>query len=421
MDLLIKSATIVDPDTRLNGTKTDILIEDGRIKKIGKGLIAGDNISVVASDDLHVSIGWMDMQVCFNDPGLEHREDLQSGCAAAASGGFTAVACMSSSHTPTQSKSEVEYIKQKTKAYAVDVLPIAALSQDMEGKAMTEMYDLKNAGAVAFSDSKKPLKDTGLLSRSMLYAKGLNVPVIVYPEDVLLAGEAKINEGEMSTLLGMKGIPALAEEIMVARDIALAKYHETGLHFSTISTLKSVDLIRAAKQNGVAITCGVAVHNLVLNEGALVDFDSNYKVKPPLRASADVEALWKGLADGTIDIICSDHSPQDIESKEKEFEHAAYGMIGLESCYALLQTNNKNLSLAQLIDKLALAPRKILQLEIPKIAEGSIANLTLFSPTEKWIFEEKNIKSKSKNTPFIGAALIGRVIGIVNKNCYLKN
>ena len=419
MNLLIKSATIVDSRSELNGKKSDILIEDGSIKKLASEIHVEKNIAVFEAENLHVSIGWFDMQVNFNDPGLEHKEDLESGCRAAAFGGFTGVACMPSSHTPTQSKSEIEYIINKTQKNSVDVFPVGALSQKMEGRDMTEMYDMFNAGAVAFSDNKKPVIDSGLLSRSLLYAKGFDGKIIHFPEDAQLANDGKINEGEMSTQLGVKGIPALAEELMVARDISIAEYNSTSLHLGTVSTAKSVDLIREAKKKGIAITCGVAVHNLVLTENALFEFDSNYKVKPPLRTQADVDALWKGLLDGTVDVICSDHTPQDLESKEREFDTASFGIIGLETCFALINSTNKKLKPEQLIEKISIVPRKILNLPLPIIKEGNNANLTLFSPKTKWIFTEKEIQSKSKNSPFKGLELKGKVLGIVNNNQFI--
>lgn len=421
MDLLIKSATIVDSGSTWNGKKSDILIENGHIKKIGVALKTEQSIPVFEAADLHVSIGWFDLQVNFNDPGLEHKEDLESGCRAAAFGGFTGVACMPSSHTPTQSKSEIEYILTKTRSQVVDVFPIGALSKNLEGKEMTELFDMHTAGAIAFSDNKKPIADAGLLSRSLLYAKGFDAKLIHYPEEAQLALGGKISEGKMSTLLGIKGIPALAEELMVARDIALCEYNSCSIHLSNISTAKSVELVREAKAKGINVSCGVAVHNLVADETALNDFDSNYKVKPPLRTADDVNALWEGLLDNTIDVICSDHNPQDIESKEREFDHAAYGMIGLETCFGLIQTTNKKMALPQLLDKISRAPRNIVALEVPAIIEGALANLSLFTPYTKWEFKAHHIQSKSKNTPFIGKELQGKVYGIVNKNQFFKN
>jgi dihydroorotase len=420
MDLLIKSATIVDSKSEWNGKIADIYIIDGKISKIGANLKTAESVEIFKADNLHVSAGWFDMQVNFNDPGLDHRENLESGSKAAAAGGFTGVACMSSKHTPTQNKAHVEYIRNKAQNYCVDVYPIAALSLQMQGKEMSEMYEMHNAGAVAFSDNKKSIEDSGFLSRVMLYAKGFDASVLHFPEDTSLANKGKINEGVMSTQLGVKGIPALAEELVVARDIALADYNQSKIHLMCISTAKSVELVKAAKKNGIKITCSVAVPNLVVTENALEGFDSNYKVQPPLRSQTDVAALWKGLEDGTIDAICSDHTPHDTESKELEFEHAEYGMIGLESAFALLNTAKSNLSLTQLIDKITSAPRNILKLPILLLKEGSQANLTLFSPDLNWEFTPASIYSKSKNTPFIGTPLKGKALGIFNKNQFLK-
>jgi len=414
MNLLIKSAKIVDSNSPHNGKKVDILIENGIIKSI-KSTIKDKSVKNIEVENLHASPGWFDMQVNFRDPGFEYKEDLISGTEAAAHGGFTGVAVMPSTHPPIHTKADIEYIKNKTVNSIVDVYPIGALSHKMDGKDISEMYDMHQSGAVAFSDDKQPILNAGLLLRALMYAKNFNGLVVTHCDDKNVSLDGKINEGETSTMLGLKGIPALAEELMVARNIYLAEYAETGIHISSVSTAKSVELIRQAKSRKLKITASVNAYNLILDDSSLKDFDTNYKVNPPLRTKADIEALKKGLIDGTIDAIVSDHSPEDEENKKVEFDHAAFGMIGLETTFAAANTNRGKMSLEKLISKISINPRKILNLPIPEIKEEAEANLTFFDPDKKWKFEEKYIHSKSKNTPFIGTVFQGKALGIYNK------
>ncbi len=420
MTILIRDAAIIDPTSSANEKRQDILIVDGKITRIGKVTDATAD-TVIEGPGLCVSVGWMDMHANFCDPGFETKEDLHTGMAAAAAGGFTAVAVMPNTHPVIHSKSEVEYITQKTKANIVDVYPIGCVSHNREGTDMAELYDMQQSGAVAFSDGTRPVADAGLLSRALLYAKGINAQIIQYADDATISGKGKMNEGITSTLLGLKGIPALAEELMIARDIYLAEYNDASLHFTTVSTAGSVELIRAAKKKGLKITADVSAHHLVLDETALEDFDTHYKVKPPLRTTADIAALKKGLQDGTIDAICSQHTPEDTEHKQVEFEIAGYGMLGLQTAFALAnQAVGKELGLPQLIEKLAINPRKILGLPIPELKEGAFANLTVFAPEKTWTLEVKNICSKSKNTPFIVQTLQGKVVAVINNGSVVQ-
>ncbi len=416
MDILVKSAKIVDPNSNHNGKVVDILIKNGKISEIAKKITPKGKVKEYSTKNLHVSPGWFDMHVHFRDPGFEHKEDIISGAAAAAFGGFTGVACMPDTNPPLHTKSEIEYVENKAKGLPVDVYPIGTVSHNMEGKDLAEMYDMKTEGAVAFSDGKKAIDNAQLKSLALLYTKGFGGLIMSYAEEEKISNGGKMNEGEVSTKLGLKGIPALAEELHVARNLFLAEYHDAKIHLSLVSTAKSVDLIRQAKKKGLKVTAEVTAHHLALDDSHLEGFDSLFKVQPPLRTKKDITALIKGLKDGTIDAICSDHSPEEEETKTVEFDQAAFGIIGLETAYALVNTNLfDKLSTEDLIAKLAINPRNILSLEVPTIKEGSTANLTFFDPNKEWTFSESDIRSKSKNTPFVGSKFKGKALAIFNK------
>ncbi len=415
MNILIKSAQIIDSNSPFNGKTMDILIENGIIKSVKSKISPDKNVKIIEAKNLHLSAGWFDMQVNFCDPGFEFKEDLNTGMKAAAAGGFTGVAVVSSTNPPIHSKSEVQYILNKTADSIVDVYPIGTLSHKLEGKDLSEMYDMQQAGAVAFSDDKKAIENAGLLMRALLYAQNFDGLIITHCDEKSISLDGKMNEGITSTKLGLKGIPALAEEVMVNRNIFLADYTNSNIHISNISTQRSVELIKKAKTSGLKVTASINAYNIALDDSALMGFESNFKTNPPLRTKADIEALQKGIADGTIDAITSDHRPQDIESKDLEFDLAANGMIGLETVFALINTNKGKIKLETIIEKMTFSPRKILKLKQPKIAEGEPANLTMFDPELEWIFERKNIQSKSINSPFLGSKFKGKVIGIVNK------
>jgi dihydroorotase len=301
----------------------------------------------------------------------------------------------------------------------VNVHATGALSVNLEGKDLSEMYDMHASGALAFTDDKKAVQDSGLMLRALMYAKNFNGLVMSFADDKYVSAKGQVNESSSATNLGLKGIPSLAEELMLNRDIFLSEYAGGKIHFSSVSTAKSVELIRNAKAKGLKITCDVAAHNILLDDSALAEFDTNYKVKPPLRTKEDVKALVEGLKDGTIDSISSDHTPEDVENKKKEFDLAAFGMIGLETAYAVANTAlQKALTTDKLVEKLALTPRKVLGIAALTIKEGEKANLTLFNPDEEWTVEEKHIQSKSKNSPFVGTKLKGRVKGVFNKGKY---
>lgn len=411
--LLIKSAKIIFPDTPFRDRELDVLVEDGMISKIASRIKAeGGSQTIVNAKGQYLGPGFFDMNVNFGEPGLETKEDVVSGCAAAAAGGFTGVAIRPNTHPPLHGRSEVALIVNRAKTLLVDVYPIGTISKKRAGEELAELYDMKLAGAIAFSDGDQPVQQAGLMSRALLYSKGFDGRIISYPEDSSVAAGAKMNEGVTSTYLGMRGNPNLAEALMVARDLYLAEYNDAPIHFSTISTAESVDLIRRAKAKGIAVTCEVAAHHLVMTDDLVAGFDSNYKVSPPLRTSADRKALLKGVKDGTVDAIVSQHTPHEIEYKQVEYQIAADGIIGLQTVLPLLV--QAGLTVDQLIDKLAIGPRRVLGLPIPEFGEGAPANFVLFDTNSEWRFDQQTNRSKSSNSPLFGHTLKGAVTMVAN-------
>ena len=417
-NLLIQSATILDPQNPLNGKVVDVLIIKGKIAEISKKVNSVDkNTQVISAKGLYLSPGFFDLNVNFGEPGLETKEDMQTGSLAAAAGGFTGLALMPNTNPPVDSKGGVAYIINKSQNQIVDVYPLGCISHKNEGKELAEMFDMKQSGAIAFTDGNRPVSNAGLMSRALLYTQSFNGLIFSFAEDQDIAGKAKMNEGLMSTFLGMKGNPSLAEELMISRDLYLAEYNNSKIHFSTISTAKSVDLIRKAKKAGIKVTCDVAAHQLVFTEDELEGFDSQYKVKPPLRTKKDQKALIVGLKDGTIDAIVSQHTPHEVEFKNVEFEIASYGIIGLQTLLSIVL--NAGLNLDMIPEKLAIAPRNILGIEIPELKVGNSANFTLFNPVEEWELNEQSNKSKSSNSPFFGQKLKGKVKLVYNNGQYI--
>lgn len=414
MTLLIRSAKIIDSGSPFDGKTMDIFIENGRISSISKKITKTGSKTFEAKN-LHVSPGWFDMHSNFRDPGMEHQENLESGTEAAASGGFTGVALMPSTHPVIDSKSGIDYIKNKTRNSIVNVFPLGTISKGMQGKELSEMFDMHLAGAIAFTDDKKSVHDPYLLKIALLYAKGFKGLIINFPNDKNIARKGVMNEGVKSTELGLPGIPSLAEEIMVARDLFLAEYCDARIHFSTISASKTVELIRKAKRQGIQVSSEVAAHHLLLDDSVLNGFETGYKVLPPLKTKKEIKVLTQGLKDGTIDVICSDHSPADEETKRLEFPDAAFGAIGLETCFAAANTAlRKEIPLKDIIKKISSNPRKILGLKNPLIDEGAEANITLFDPDLEWVFSQNHIRSKSKNTPFLGSKFVGKPLAVFN-------
>jgi dihydroorotase len=416
MRLILKSCTIVTTSNQYDG-KQDILIENGSITEIAPTLtVEADH--VIEYENLHVSAGWFDARVNFCDPGNEVKEDLFSGLKAAEAGGMTAVGITPNTNPAVSNKSQIEYLKMKGAFSPVRVHPFATLTSNMEGNNLAEMFDLLNAGAIGFTDMHNPVS-AGMLYRALLYAKNFDGKIISFPLDNSIFGKGLVHEGALSVTTGLKAIPSLAEYMTVERDLNLLRYTEGSIHFTGISTKESVELIRKAKAEGLNVTADVYVQNLVYSENDLMGFDSTYKVLPPLRAKEDRTALIQGLKDGAIDFVCSDHTPEDIESKEVEFDGAAFGMIGVQTLFPLLN-KVEGLDLNEKIALISEKPRDIFGLADNAVKVGNIADLTLFNPDEAVAITSENLLSKSKNTPLIGETLLGKVYGIISEGVLLQ-
>lgn len=417
--LLLKQVHIIDNRSSWNGQTVDIYINNGKIEVIGQDLEVAD-AEIFEANGACVSIGWLDVGTQIGDPGFEHKEDILSASEAAAAGGFTAIACQPNTHPTIHSKSEVLYIKNRTRGNIIDFYPIGAISENCDGKDIAELFDMHHHGAVAFSDGMKSIQNNGLMLRALLYTKPFDGLIINHPHDKDIASSGIVHEGVVSTSLGMKGVPSLAEEMMIQRDLHLVEYADAKIHFSNISTEGSVKLIRRAKANGLNVTASVNPMNLMFTDEVLTGFDTNYKVYPPIRGTNDRTALVEGLKDGTIDFIETHHTPQNIENKNLEFGYADYGVTMLETAFSVIQTAVANeLTTNEIIDKIAINPRQILGLEVPTIETGSDANLTIFAPDSTWKYSKTH--SKSHNSPFLGKELKGKVLGIVNNGTWSFN
>lgn len=414
MNYLIHNVEIIDKHSEFNRQRKSILIEKGIISQISDISLtqSTEHLQVINGQDLQLSPGWFDLRASFRDPGFEHKETLDTGCNAAQAGGFTEVAVLPNTHPVIQTKNELAYLKSHNQQHLVEIHPIAAITINTEGKELTEMLDLHTHGAVAFSDGEQPIWHSDILVKTLQYLQKFNGLLINRPEDLMLTRFGTMNEGVSSTMLGLKGMPALAEEMMIRRDLDFLEYAGGKIHFATISSAKSVQLIREAKQKGLQVTCDIAAHQIAFDDTALMEFDSFLKVNPPFRTQKDIDALLVGLQDGTIDVVVSDHQPQDEESKNLEFDQAEFGALGLETTFGVLNTyQKKHLSLEDLIDKITHQPRQILNLPSVSIKVGMEANLTLFDAQKTWTVQEKS-SSKSKNSPFVGQTLTGKPIAV---------
>ena len=420
MKLLLKGGRLLDPVSTRDEV-VDIQITDGRIDRIAGSVSAPQGYKQIDLKGKIVAPGLIDMHVHLREPGFEHKETIETGCASAAAGGFTAVCCMPNTNPAIDDESVARYVHEKGKSVCegiVDVYPIGAATKGRQGTELSPMAELAQAGAVGFSDDGAPIASAEIMRRALEYSSMYRVPVIQHAEEPTLTHSGCINEGTTSTRLGMPGIPPIAEELMVARDIILLRYTPAArYHVAHISTKGALDAVRAAKAEGLNVTCEVAPHHFALSEEAVAGFDTNTKMNPPLRTGADIVALKAGLKDGTIDVIATDHAPHTIDEKEVEYTQAPFGIVGLETCVGLCLTElvgNGVLTLMQVINKLSTAPRAILSLPVIQIKEGERANITIIDPSLEWVVDKEALKSKSKNTPFHGVRLKGKAVGIIN-------
>lgn len=417
MEILLRQVKIIDPSSPFHQQTKDILVKNGIIAEVGE--INSSTAQQINIDGLHVSLGWLDVFSNFCDPGFEYKETLETGASAAEAGGYTDVMILPNTSPVVHNKGSVEYIVQRSKEFAVSIHPIAAITKNTEGKELAEMYDMHQSGAVAFSDGTNPIQSSGLLVKALQYLKAIDKVVIQLPDDRSISPSGLINEGVVSTQLGLPGKPAIAEEVIIARDIELLRYTNSKIHFTGISTAKSVELIKQAKKEGLSVTCSVTPYHLCFTDEDLADYDTHLKVNPPLRSKEDQQALKQALLDGTIDCIATHHLPQDIDHKIVEFEYAHFGMVGLETSFAVIRTYFPELGLEKTIELLSNKPRSIFDLKKGAIGKNAAACLTLFLPNANWTVG--NLHSKSKNSPFIGKQLTGKPVGIINKDKVFLN
>jgi len=416
MSQLISQTQIIDPSSDFHLQTKNVLIENGIIQYIGDEKPQADDI--INAEGAVLSNGWFDFRASFRDPGDEHKEDLTSGSLAAVYGGFTDVALLPNTQPAIQHKEQIAYIKSKQNPL-VNLHPYAFVSLHGKGEEMTEMYDLHHAGAVGFTDANKPVWHTGLMVKCLQYLQTFNGLLIQHAEELSLTAYGQMNEGKVSTYLGLKGLPKLAEELIVSRDIELLKYAGGRIHFSRVSSPKSLELIKNAKKQGLQVSCDVAVHHLIFTDKDVQTFDTNYKLNPPLRSKETQQALWKALADDVIDVIVSDHAPQDEENKKLEFDQAAFGSSSIQTLVSVLNRAGK-LPIEKIIQKITVAPRNLLNIAQPSIKVGEKASLSLFNTTKEWEFTKAENKSKSDNSPYLGKKLKGKVVAVWNNGSFVS-
>ena len=416
MALLIKSAKVIDSKSTYHGKKKDILIDGKKISEINDKIANGSH-EIIDTENLHISPGWFDSSVSFGEPGFEERETLKNGCYSAGMSGFTDILLNSNTSPVIDTKADISFIKSKSKEYLTNVHPVGAFTVKSKSNELAELKDMQDTGAVSFYDYKKPISNPNLLKTALLYSQSFNGLIMSFPGNLDISKKGIINEGIISTSYGISGIPSLAEKLQLSRDIQILEYTGGKLHIPTISCKSSVDLIRNAKSKGLDISCSVAIHNLIFNEDKLKDFDTRFKVLPPLRTELDRKALIKGVEDGTIDMVTSDHFPVDIENKKMDIDNSFFGTIGLESFFGSLLNI---FSLEKCISILNSGKSRF-GINENIIREGEVANFSLFNPKTGYIFDKKHIHSTSKNSAFLGIKMKGKPLGIIVGDSFLIN
>ena len=420
--LLLKNGFVVDPFHNETYEK-DILLKDGKIFDIGKIKIS-DSYDIIDCSGKVITHGFCDLHVHFREPGREDKETLESGSIAAMSGGFTRVCVMPNTNPPLDSPESINFIIEKGENAPIHIHPIGAVSKGQGGKDITEMGLMHKEGAVAFSDDGLPIQDGAVMRIALEYSKLIDVPIINHAEDECLRDEGLMHEGTISTRLGLSGNPDLAESAMVNRDLELANYVGAKIHIPHVSSAKALDLIEKMKKYKNDVTSEVTPHHLFFNHEDLITYDTNLKVGPPIRTENDRKSLIDGLKKGIIDCIATDHAPHTIEDKETTFDLASFGMIGLETCFGVVNKvlcNDSNMKLSDLINTLTIKPRKVMGFDSDLFSKGKEAEITILDPNAKWIFQKENIKSKSINSPYIGKELIGRVLFTISKSKVYQN
>ena len=410
MNSLIKSATIIDKNSEFHNKTVDILIRNGIISDISEDIKNPKNFLEIRFPNLHVSNGWFDYSVCTGEPGYEERDNLLNTLMLASKSGFTSVGLQPNTFPVTEKSTEIEYLKAVAKNSNVNIYPIGALTKSSDGNELAELFEMKNSGAIGFGDYKKSIVNANVLKLALLYSKDYNIPIFSFPLNREISNNGVMNEGTTSTSLGLKGIPGMSEEIQIMRDIRILEYTGGNLHIPYISTRKSLELIKKAKNKGLNISCSTCVHNLFFNDTHLGDFNTKFKVLPPLRTQDDIDQLISGVKDGSIDTVTSDHNPLDIELKNVEFDKAEFGTIGLESLFGAL---NRIFPIKTTINILTRG-KKVFGIEETEIKIGTQADLSLFNPINSFVFNDDNVLSMSKNSIFIGSSLKGKVYGTIS-------